>query len=253
MPEDGLDRYISVEFKRFKAFESLRVDLRKFNVLVGPNNSGKSTVIAAFRILAEAMRRAVSRKAELIQGPNGRVHGHAVDLKSAFVAEENLFFEYRDDEPALIRFTLMSQNTLSLYFPEQGTCYLIPDAQGKSCASPKTFKSNFRCRIGFAPVLSPVDHHERLFQSEAARLALLNYQASRNFRNIWHHFPEKFPKFKELVESTWPGMSVKPPELGRLADDDKVYLFMYCPEDRKDREIFWAGFGFQVWCQMLTH
>ena len=104
MPEDGLDRYISVEFKRFKAFESLRVDLRKFNVLVGPNNSGKSTVIAAFRILAEAMRRAVSRKAELIQGPNGRVHGHAVDLKSAFVAEENLFFEYRDDEPALIRF-----------------------------------------------------------------------------------------------------------------------------------------------------
>ena len=27
---------------------------------------------------------------------------------------------------------------------------------------------------------------------------------------------------------------------------------MFCPENRLDREIFWAGFGFQVWCQMLT-
>ena len=30
-------------------------------------------------------------------------------------------------------------------------------------------------------------------------------------------------------------------------------LHMFCPEERIPREIFWAGFGFQVWCQMLTH
>ena len=28
---------------------------------------------------------------------------------------------------------------------------------------------------------------------------------------------------------------------------------MFCPEERIPREIFWSGFGFQVWCQMLTH
>src|SRR5438067_9495847 len=26
-----------------------------------------------------------------------------------------------------------------------------------------------------------------------------------------------------------------------------------CREDRIPREIFWSGFGLQVWCQMLTH
>src|SRR5207249_10444519 len=26
----------------------------------------------------------------------------------------------------------------------------------------------------------------------------------------------------------------------------------FCPDERFPREIFWAGFGFQVWCQMLT-
>jgi predicted ATP-dependent endonuclease of OLD family len=27
---------------------------------------------------------------------------------------------------------------------------------------------------------------------------------------------------------------------------------MFCPEERYPREIYWSGFGFQVWCQMLT-
>lgn len=244
-------RFNRVTFTRFKAFERYRVDLKKFNVLVGPNNAGKSTIIAAFRILAEAMRRAESRKAELIQGPRGRVYGHVVDLGSAFVAEENLFFEYLDDEDASIVFDLSNGNSLTLWFPEQGACYLIPDAQGKSAWSPSTFKKNFDCRIGFAPVLSPVDHYERLYKPEAARLALLNYQASRNFRNIWYHFPEKFDQFRDMIEETWPGMSVQPPEVAKR--EDVACLFMYCPEKRRAREIFWSGFGFQIWCQMLTH
>lgn len=248
---DEVLRFTRVTFSRFKAFERFRLDLRHFNVLVGPNNAGKSTIIAAFRILAEAMRRAEHRKADFVLGPRGRVHGHAVDLSSAFVAEENLFFEYDDDEPAIIDFELSNANKLSLYFPEQGACYLIPDAQGKACSSPATFKKQFNCRIGFAPVLSPVDHYERPYLKEAARKALLNYQASRNFRNIWYHFPEKFLQFKSLVEETWPGMSVDPPELG--SRDDIAFLFMYCPEKRRPREIFWSGFGFQIWCQMLTH
>ena len=33
----------------------------------------------------------------------------------------------------------------------------------------------------------------------------------------------------------------------------KPRLHMYCPEERIPRELFWSGFGFQVWCQMLAH
>jgi len=250
MAED-VDRFTRVEFKRFKAFENFRVDLRAFNVIVGPNNAGKSTIVGAFRILAEAMRRANNRKAQIISGPRGPVAGHSFDLKNAFVAEENIFFEYDDEEAASIEFFLDNGNSLLLYFPERETCYLIPNTQGKPCFAPAAFRKFFRCKIAFAPILSPVDHYEPPYKKEAARLALLNYLAARNFRNIWYHFPEKFPEFKRLVEETWPGMSIKMPEMAQR--EGKPYLFMYCPEDRKDREIFWAGFGFQVWCQMLTH
>lgn len=251
MGEKAVDRFTRIEFTRFKAFERFRIDLKPFNVIVGPNNAGKSTIVGAFRILAEAMKRANSKKAEIVPGPKGRVLGHAFELRNAFVAEENIFFDYDDENAAEICFKLQNGNSLTLFFPERETCYLIPDAQGRNCSSPSSFKKHFNCRIGFAPVLSPVDHYEELFTKETARRALLNYQASRNFRNIWYHYPDKFDQFQSLVESTWPGMSIKPPELA--SRDGKPCLFMYCPEDRKDREIFWSGFGFQVWCQMLTH
>ena len=48
-------QFIQVDFHRFKAFQSFRFRLRHFNILVGPNNAGKSTILTAFRILAAAM------------------------------------------------------------------------------------------------------------------------------------------------------------------------------------------------------
>jgi len=45
-------------------------------------------------------------------------------------------------------------------------------------------------------------------------------------------------------------MEIQAPEI--IHRDDESFLYMFCPEDRYARELFWAGFGFQVWCQMLT-
>ena len=225
--------------------------IKAFNILVGPNNAGKSTIVAAFRILAAGLRRANARKAALIQGPSGPAWAHRIELEALSVAGENVFYNYDDDEAAIVRFELSDKSSLTLYFPEQRTCFLIPDANGTRCESPSDFRRLFDCPIGFVPVLGPVDPDEQLFNEETARLALFNYRAARNFRNIWWHFPDPFEEFREAIRSTWPGMDVKRPELDK--SDEKPLLRMFCPEERIDREIVWAGFGFQVWCQMLTH
>jgi len=241
----------SVHSDSFARGSSFKLHLRHFNILVGPNNAGKSTILAAFRILAAAMRKANARKPEMVGGPQGRSFGYVIDLDATSVAEENIFFNYDDSEAATVTFKLSNKNELILYFPEQGVCHLIVETQGKPVRSPTSFRSQFNCPIGFVPILGPVEHNEPLYAQEAARLALFNYRAARNFRNIWYHFPEKFDAFRTALIQTWPGMDIEPP----IVDSpyQKPRLHMFCPEDRIPREIFWAGFGFQVWCQMLTH
>jgi hypothetical protein len=222
-----------------------------FQRFSGSKQRGKSTILTAFRILAAAIRKANARSAERVRGPHGAVFGFDVDLSSISVGEENIFHDYDQSEPAEIEFKLSNQNSLTLYFPEAGACCLLPDAQGRQFWKPRDFRKEFNCPISFVPILGPLEHHEPLFDKEAARLALFNYRAARNFRNIWYHYPEKFELFRELLAKTWPGMDVLTPEIDHT--HDKARLYMYCTEKRIARELFWSGFGFQVWCQMLTH
>ena len=111
---------------------------------MGPNNAGKSTILAAFRILAAGMRKASSRLPVPLKGPGGMVLGYEVDLSLISVAAENIFYNYDDSEAATVVFHISNGNSLTLYFPEQGVCYLIPDAQGKSISSTKKISNVFQ-------------------------------------------------------------------------------------------------------------
>src|SRR5690606_28946898 len=121
-------------------------------------------------------------------GPTGNTFGYYVDLKGTSVAEENIFYNYDDSEVAIVIFTLSNRSELTLFFPEVGACYLFADGPSGIPRTTTAFKAGFNCQIGFVPILGPVDHREPLYKEEAARLALFNYTAARNFRNIWHHY-----------------------------------------------------------------
>lgn len=245
-----MEHITSIRYSNYKTFKQYSVAIDEFNILVGPNNSGKSTVIGSLKILAEALRKARARNPTFVEGPNGSIRGYEVDLSNVPVATENIFYNYDDTTPAKVTFHLSNGAELLLYFPERDVCLMIPETGGKSVATTSGFKKHFDIAIGFVPVLGPVEHDEQLYQKEAARLALITHRAARNFRNIWHHYPEEFVEFRELLVATWPGMDIQKPEPDYF--HDKPLLHMFCPEERILREIFWAGFGFQVWCQMLT-
>lgn len=244
-----MNRFTRAVFRRYKALRQFSVKFEDFNVLVGPNNAGKSTIVGAFRILSEGMRIAASRKPQYHQAIEA--FGYRVPLNDLPVATEAIFTNYDDSEPATIEFTLASKDRLRLVFPENNLCYLVCEPRTKAITAPGQFKRVYDAKIGFVPVLGPVEHNESLYQREAARLALLTHRASRNFRNIWYHYPDEFDEFRALVNSTWSDMDVEPPRIDHSYE--RPVLHMFCPEGRYPREIFWAGFGFQVWCQMLTY
>lgn len=247
-----MQQILSIKYHNYKSFKEFSIELNKFNILVGQNNAGKSTIIGSLKILAEGIRKAKSKKPLSILTPNNyNVFGYEIDLNQVPVGTENVFHNYNDDEPARIQFILNDNSSFHVFFPILGVCHMYHESNLYSIKSSNDFKKYISLEIGFVPVLGPVDHKERLFQEAAARSALLSYNASRNFRNIWYHYGEDFHIFKDLIQRTWPGMDIEPPEVNTSSDG--VYLDVFCPENRIPREIFWAGFGFQVWCQMLTY
>jgi AAA15 family ATPase/GTPase len=243
---------VNISFSNYKSFKQFVLFLNTFNILAGPNNAGKSTVIGAFKFLTEGIRKARSKKPELIRSPEGgNVLGYKIEIEDIPVATENVFHNYNEDNCAIIRFKFSNNSSIRIFFPAAGECYMVCENESRIIRSPADFKNYFPIDIGFIPILGPVEHKEQLFQKEAARLALYASTASRNFRNIWYHYPEHFAEFRQLIRDTWPGMDIDPPEIDWSYE--KPVLNMFCPEERMPREIYWAGFGFQVWCQMLTY
>jgi hypothetical protein len=77
-------RITSARFTNYKAFRDYTASFKDFNVLVGPNNAGKSTILGALRILSEGIRKARSRNPEFMRGYKGRTKGYAIDLRGLF-------------------------------------------------------------------------------------------------------------------------------------------------------------------------
>ena len=98
-----MNRFTRAVFRRYKALRHFSVAFEDFNVLVGPNNAGKSTIIGAFRILSEGLRIAAARKPQYHQALEA--YGYRVPLNDVPVATEAIFTDYDDSDPATIEFT----------------------------------------------------------------------------------------------------------------------------------------------------
>lgn len=86
----------SVDFRNFKALKNYSLRLQHMNILVGPNNSGKSTVISAFRALGVGIRQGYSKKATLVSGPGSDRYGYPLSEESLPMSLENVHTDYEE-------------------------------------------------------------------------------------------------------------------------------------------------------------
>src|SRR5687768_11751063 len=179
------------------------------NILVGPNNCGKSTIIGAFRVLASGLRRARSKSATVVDGPNGPVFGYVLSADDFPVSIENVHTDY-DDIDTMVRFRFSNGTALILYFPVKGEYSLIPEGFSH-IRTPSQFRSLFPITVGVIPILGPLEHNETLVTEDTVRRELGTHRASRHFRNYWHLYKEGFSDFCGLIKQSWPGMEIRDP------------------------------------------
>ena len=236
-----------VVFKNYKAFSYFSLSIHQMNILIGPNNCGKSTIIGAFRILDIAMKRARYKSAEyLIDG----IYGHELSSEIIPVSLENIHTNYSEEDTS-VTFHLNNKNKMTLLFPQNGGCIFTADSENFGrIRNPAKFKSEFPIEIVVVPVMGPVEHEEDEKTLDTIKKGLTTHRASRHFRNYWMKFPEDFENFANLVSNSWKGVTIERPY---KVDPFDTKLVMFCSEDRIPRELYWSGFGFQIWCQLLTH
>ena len=251
----------SIRFRNVKGLRSFSIALAPMNILVGPNNAGKSTIIGALRVLDAGLRRARAYSPERF--------GPAVDSRSGWyvpgdaipISMENIHTDYEDVDSS-VTFRLENKNELELVFPRDGGCIMLPGPESKQVSRPTEFRAAYPVNLGVVPVLGHVEHEEEWVQEDTVRRGLYTHRASRHFRSYWMYRLGKqtgwtdptglaaFERFAALVRETWPGMDIDQPYRPSLETSN---LVMFARENRIPRELYWSGSGFQVWCQILSH
>ncbi|MGO7299593.1 ATP-dependent endonuclease [Rhizobium ruizarguesonis] len=242
----------SLEFSDYKTYPHFVVSAKAKNVLVGPNNIGKSTALDALRIAFDVLRFANRRKPELkSHGPDGVC---ATYMVPPTVVQTDLRYCVHnfDDGPARIQIKIDDGSTLKMNIPSDGDleCYLVSDVRVQKMSG--FLRRAFPLDIVIVPTLSPLEQNEEFVQEDTVERNRFGRLASRNFRSFWYRQPnDEFEKFADLVEMGWPGLRIRKPEIERA--DGKLIARMYFRDGPNVREVQWSGFGFQVWMQTMMH
>lgn len=240
-----MTRFESIRFQHYKGLRDAEIACRPgLNILVGKNNAGKSTALSPFRMLPSTLKSARSRRAVRI----GQNSGWVLREDGLPVSLENVHTDLLDVDSS-VTLCLDNGGQLSLVFPSDGGARMEA-SRGGVVTTAAAFRRHFPIELHVCPVLGPVEHDEPLLTRKTVERGWGTHRASRHFRNTWHHFPEAFPIFAELLAATWEGVTVEPPEVACLLSGPVLHLFV--EERRKPRELYWCGFGFQIWCQLLT-
>jgi len=218
----------------FRCFKDFTIDFDKFNIIVGRNNAGKSTVIDALKLVSNVRRFASYRDAYLKD-------------KDIPFSLTNIRHDYNEDE-TIIRSKFSDSTEIEIIFPFEGTPYANFSWSKHEIVDRSSRRHYFKDSMGFVPPVSTFEEYEDLGYKRYLQSISISHLTARHFRNIWYYFNDNFDEFKEIIEGTWPGCSVEAPEF----DSSENRVNMFFRENGITREIFWSGHGFQVWLQLMT-
>ena len=218
----------------FRCFENHEIEFNDFNVIVGKNDTGKSTIIDALKLVSNVCRYASYR-------------GFYLEERDIPFSTISLRYNYTEYESVIIA-NFKNGIELRVIFPLEERPYFEFFHFNSPINSKEISKFISRSSLGVIPPVGTFDETENPRDKKYISSIQISYLAPRNFRNIWYYFNDGFQEFQHIIESTWPGYTIKPPEY----DLDTNKLYMLFEEYRFAREIFWAGHGFQVWLQLMT-
>lgn len=241
-------KLISMNIVNFKAFKKFKIHFKDMNIMIGSNNSGKTTIISALRLLAVALEHGKKKK-PVVRRYKHKNKVYDIPKSKLPIPLENIHNDYRDEDDSYIEFTFENNAVLTMFFPNIGECSFVTDIDGYEVTNKSRFSEYFPANAVQIPILGPLESEEKMLLDDTIAKAVGTQRASRHFRNQWLRDEGNFDHFAKLVKSTWKGMEVMKPKHNMLEER----ILMFCEEQHITREIYWVGYGFQIWCQLLSY
>lgn len=242
----------SIRLRNFRCFEDHAVPLKATTIVIGRNNAGKSTLVEAFRLLATVSSRYQNlayRPAPNWGGVPRRYHGVTPSLHGLEIRFDTIFHQY-GDPPAIIDATFAGGETITLYLGSENQVFaVIRDARGDPLGNKAAAIRFDLPRVEILPQIGPLSLSEAELNADYVRGAMSSNLSSLHFRNQVLVFHDQFSSFKEISESTWPGLQIRAPtRVGRAPD---ASLFMEVRNEAFVGEVGTMGHGLQMWLQTM--
>lgn len=247
-----------IKLTNFRGFENHTIPLRPVTIIVGKNNAGKSTVVEALRLISTVTRR--------FQGLNYHELPSWLDRRrrergvfpatDEFEFSSEAVFHRLGDPPARIVARFSTGEQVEVFIgPQLQVVGIITDNKGEVVRSKGQANRVQLPQVGILPQIGPLLHEEIVRDETYIRRSIDSSRSSLHFRNQLHFQKQHFGAFKQLAESTWPSVSVKPVEMKQLTATEKG-LSLFVRDRDFEAEVGWMGHGLQMWLQtmwFLTH
>lgn len=219
-----------VEVERFKSIEKVTLELGKINVLVGPNNAGKSSIIQALQLATSVAQ------ASRIYAPKAQ-YDRSSGIKSTSIAQEQLIYAPSKDVYALgYRNGSLSQEKekgikVSFFEEDLETDVIICKGRNKNIAVTisgekigNKMESLNQPYCMYVTGLAGIPFQEEARVVGAVRRSAAKGDSNTVFRNVLYllsQAPEKWQEFMHNLKTVFPGIQIRvqvEPEVDGIID-----------------------------------
>jgi predicted ATPase len=243
----------SIQYKNYRCFDDHTLPINAETIIVGKNNAGKSTIIEGLRLLAIITERYKNIPFKNVPGwldvPLSH-KGAGVSLAKLNMSWENIFHRYQDP-PGKILATFSNGYKLTVHVgPEKSTHTVIQKSNNHVIGNKAQANKAKLPKISVLPQISPLQKEENILSVDYVKANLSSHLSSNHFRNqLAIFYDEYFEEFKELSESSWPGLQIRSLEGKDNLPHEPIELLVR--DGSFVAEIGWMGHGLQMWLQTM--
>lgn len=240
-----------IKLENYRCFEKTRVKLKNNVVIAGKNNSGKSTIIEALRMVAYACRKSVQtiyKEAPYEMEISGREKGIKIDVDSLKIDLRGVVYFYRGSF-AFIEAGLKNGCKIKIKINNEYAFALLYDSEGNNIKYKSKAIENQLDNIQILPQIGLIKESEKILVKATIERDKDTYLSSRHFRNeLLLHKDKYWKNFKMIAEDTWSGLKLKEVNYDVFSSE---YIRFMVQESGFVAEVGLMGSGLQMWLQIM--